>query len=209
MITRQCSYCGKPFQVRYESDTKKNCSQPCGAHASKNRRHGHSYRDGLNDETREYTSWLMMRRRCLRPTHIDYPRYGGRGIKIDPRWDVFENFLADMGPRPDRHSLDRIDNNADYGPSNCRWASPLEQSRNRSCVYTTEQDEVIRKMIPLGHSHRDISNVIGKSISSVGARVKRLGLVSLALPPRKSGGLNFRTIPQHSSTGATETEGGR
>jgi hypothetical protein len=74
-----------------------------------------------------------MRQRWSNPKYDAYARYGGRGIKVCDRWlNSFEAFLADMGRRPSgRRSLDRINNNGDYEPSNCRWATTVQQVRNR------------------------------------------------------------------------------
>ena len=88
---------------------------------------------GLNTRTVEYQSWLGMKTRCKNPNSTRYASYGGRGITLCERWDSsFETFLADMGhkPGPD-YSLDRIDNDGNYEPGNCRWANNSTQNKNR------------------------------------------------------------------------------
>lgn len=96
------------------------------------KKHGHAL-DG-KDRTSEYNAWGAMIQRCCNPSNRRYKRYGGRGITICDRWkDSYENFYSDMGakPSPDM-SLDRINNNGNYEPSNCRWATITQQNRNLS-----------------------------------------------------------------------------
>ncbi len=79
-----------------------------------------------------YISWAKMKLRCNNPNHHCYHRYGGRGITYDPRWEVFENFFADMGHRPEGSTLDRINNNGPYNKENCKWSTQAEQNLNKN-----------------------------------------------------------------------------
>ncbi len=93
-------------------------------------KHGHSTRKG-NSPT--YNSWNMMKKRCNNPKATGYEYYGGRGIHVCERWNKFENFLEDMGIRPEGTTLDRIDPDKDYSPENCRWADKQTQMNNQRC----------------------------------------------------------------------------
>jgi hypothetical protein len=79
-----------------------------------------------------YSCWVNMRQRCTNTKHPDFKFYGGREVKICKRWDKFENFLKDMGNPPKGYTLDRINNNKGYTPSNCKWSTRKEQSNNRN-----------------------------------------------------------------------------
>lgn len=132
--------CGNVGVVR-DLELRIGKSKSCGCYARDRvavtaKKHGMS-------RSREYTSWLKMKSRCTDPGCGHYDRYGGRGITVCERWlNSFENFLEDMGQRPDETSLDRVDNSKGYYPGNCRWATVREQQRNQRRTRMLELDGV-------------------------------------------------------------------
>lgn len=111
------------FTGAHTEETKAKLARYTGERAS-------SFKHGWAG-TPTYNTWSSMHSRCKDPRNASYGRYGGRGITVCDHWSNFENFLADMGKRPEGLTLDRIDGDGNYEPGNCRWATLKEQAANR------------------------------------------------------------------------------
>jgi hypothetical protein len=123
-----------------------------------------------------------MVRRCTNPSSADWPRYGGRGITVCNRWLRFEAFLTDMGQCPDDLTLDRINNDGNYEPGNCRWTTWEQQMRNRrsnrgerhpNARLSADDVLSIRRLAAYGATYRSIGSAFGVSHANVGYIVRK------------------------------------
>jgi hypothetical protein len=153
-------FCGNEKEMLV-SNVSRGLSKSCGC--VKRKKSGDRLRSHGMTRSSEYASWQAMKVRCLNKNSKNYNLYGGRGITICDRWvNSFENFLADMGFKPDKsYTIDRINNDKGYSASNCRWSSRLTQTRNRSV-------SVLFK----GELSSEASRRLGGSIGLVSQRIK-------------------------------------
>lgn len=146
----------------------------CRKHFRRYQRHGTTEiklyeRHGMTNSS-EYQSWHGMKSRCYCEGHVSYSRYGGRGIKVCDEWKTsFMAFYKDMGPKPFINAqIDRIDNDGNYEPNNCRWATPLENARNKDCLkLNIAKVKTIKKMLKEDFKHMDIAKKYNISPSTI------------------------------------------
>lgn len=168
-IAKVVCICGAQFEVRLKSLRDGN-TKSCGCGRSDAMPKGifhHHHSHGMS-KTSTYRIWAGMKKRCMNPKTVGYENWGGRGIKVCDRWMKFENFLSDMGERPDGLSLDRIDFNGDYEPDNCRWADRATQGFNTRRVIQISINGQIMSM----HQAVKLLNV---NVSSVREYAERRG----------------------------------
>jgi len=123
-----------------------------------------------NKKNKTYTTWISMRQRCNNPKSEAYKYYGGRGISICERWNNFENFLKDMGERPENLTLERENNDGNYEPGNCKWATHEMQSRNNRWVkLNTLKVQVIKKLLAESSlTQKAIANIFSVTETHIG-----------------------------------------
>ncbi len=173
--------CGNEAVVVGQELTRTNrpSTRSCGClRVEASRTHGQAV---SGQKTPEYWSWRAMMERCYYVDHVAYPHYGARGITVCARWHDLANFVADMGPRPSGLTLDRVENDKDYEPGNCKWSTRKEQRHNqrpdpRQITFNGETK-----------SHRQWANHLGISRPALAFRLKNW-TIEKAMTTPKSGG---------------------
>lgn len=168
--------CGCGSVCEYDLDNVKRGNttrcRECAIKSRAEKRATHKKSSSFKGEDPEgyatYTIWQAIKRRCNNESDVRFNDYGGRGISIDESWAVsFERFISDMGIRPSpRHQIDRIDNNGDYEPSNCRWATRKENARNK-------RNNVVLSARGMSMCVSEWSEILGVSQGVISARIRR------------------------------------
>lgn len=164
MILVRCD-CGEERKVRY-SGLRSGNSTSCGRCSLVKHGYAHNHHpEPIKKST--YRIWCGIIQRCTNPNATHYKSYGGRGVLICERWREFENFIADMGTRPTvRHSIERVNVNGNYDPSNCKWALPDEQARNRRNVRQIEYNGEVKTIADWARAIKVSERCLGMRLRS-------------------------------------------
>ncbi|GGF26373.1 hypothetical protein [Hymenobacter cavernae] len=176
--------CGQQTEVNTDN-LRNGTTQSCGC-LHRESTAAINYKHGEANYSKENKTWFGIKARCYNPNAEKYPQYGERGITVCERWlDSYEDFLLDMGRAPTKdHSIERIDVNGNYEPSNCRWATAKEQANNKTTNVFLELNGVIKTLAQwaetLGYNYKSFHRYIryqNKSLADL-ARARGYNLTS-------------------------------
>ncbi len=176
--------CGTAVSVSGAALRRENGTRSCGClHRESVARLGKSNKTHGGSTTPECRAWHAMKVRCHNVESDAYPDYGGRGIQVCDRWlNSFESFLEDMGPKPSPdHSIERIDNNGNYEPGNCRWATREEQANNKRSNKRFLVDGEMKTITQLAKERNILVSTLARRLSRDGLSIEE----ALARPNRR------------------------